>query len=588
MRRRSAAANVAGVPPRSEILRSAMENRVTQPRGRTGVRSAAPHDPEFLIGAVLLVAVLIIGLLTARDYGITADEFIFDPAGPKALAWYTSGFADRSLFGYYDTYLYGPWFQILVAAAQSLHIADPFTMRHALTFVVGLLGIAALIPLGRLAIGPWAGLAAMVLCLTTGNLYGGLFFTPNDVPFLAAMTWATLAIVVMARHPVPTWSATLAAGLFGGLAIATRFGGVLAQAYLVGAMTLCALEAVAGTKEHRVEALLAIAARTLAALVVAWLTAIALWPWLQAANPFGRFVQVYDYFIRSYVQFAFPAWGQTLSSGALPWHYIPGQLLARLPEGFVALLVIAALFGVVAVGQFIRDCGTRVQQSGFAGALTCAASLAQSRNLLVVTVAALGPPLFVIARGSVIFDALRHLLFVLPMLALVAGWALLKLLPLFSRLPAYGIAAVTLHLVTTVSTLVYLHPLEYVAMNGFAGGVAGAHGRFDLDYWSAAATEAVRRLEARLAHDPQPRFATRVPRVMVCIGFREVMAAPIFRQPWVVVTEPKQADFLIETERSQCKRDVPGTVIDKVQRFGVTFARTIAMPPPAGDAARQQ
>jgi hypothetical protein len=44
-------------------------------------------------------------------------------------------------------------------------------------------GIAALIPIGRLAVGRWAGLAAVALCLPTGNLYGHLFFTPNDIPF---------------------------------------------------------------------------------------------------------------------------------------------------------------------------------------------------------------------------------------------------------------------------------------------------------------------------------------------------------------------------------------------------------------------
>src|SRR5260221_12668247 len=40
-----------------------------------------------------------------------------------------------------------------------------------------------------------------------------------------------------------------------------------------------------------------------------------------------------------------------------------------------------------------------------------------------------------------------------------------------------------------------LHPLEYVAMNALAGGTRGAYENFELDYWSAAASEALRRLE---------------------------------------------------------------------------------------------
>jgi hypothetical protein len=191
---------------------------------------------------------------------------------------------------------------------------------------------------------------------------------------------------------------------------------------------------------------------------------------------------------------------------------------------------------------------------------------------------ALGPPIFVVARGSVVFDGLRHLIFILPMLALLAAWALLQMAPLLLRMPTYAAGLVALHLITTVSIMVYLHPLEYIAVNAFAGGPVGAYGRFDLDYWSAAATEAVRRLEERLARHPPVEFAMRQPRVMVCIGFRESMVEPIFSQPWIVTTEPTEADFVIVTERSKCARNVQGIIIDRVERFGRIFAATIEMP----------
>ena len=97
------------------------------------------------------------------------------------------------------------------------HVADRITVRHAMTFLVGLAGLAALLPLGRLVGGRWVGLTAIVLCLMTGYVYGSLFFTPIDVPFLAAMTWATLAIAVMARQVLPSWPSTLAAGVLTGL-----------------------------------------------------------------------------------------------------------------------------------------------------------------------------------------------------------------------------------------------------------------------------------------------------------------------------------------------------------------------------------
>src|SRR5437016_5428492 len=103
------------------------------------------------------------------------------------------------------------------------------------------------------------------------------------------MTWALLAIVVMARGLVPTWPATIAAGVLTGLATATRFGGILSQAYLVAAMALVALEVGLRRERAATHAIPTIALRTLAALAVGWITMVALWPWLQAPDPLHRF-----------------------------------------------------------------------------------------------------------------------------------------------------------------------------------------------------------------------------------------------------------------------------------------------------------
>ena len=181
---------------------------------RLGNRApGAAIDGEIIAAAALLGAVLVVGLATATDYPLTVHEFNTDDYGPKALAWYTSGFKDRSHFETveFSLWYYGPWFQMFTAYVQSSDIADRVVVRHVLTFLVGLAGVAALLPIGRLAVGRWAGLVALVLCLLTGYFYGSLFFTPIDVPFAAAMTWATLAILVMTRQLIPSWWATVVA-----------------------------------------------------------------------------------------------------------------------------------------------------------------------------------------------------------------------------------------------------------------------------------------------------------------------------------------------------------------------------------------
>jgi hypothetical protein len=536
-------------------------------------------DGDVIVGVALLAVALVIGLATASHYGATVDEFNANDYGPKALAWYTSGFTDRSHFDDVESPLwyYGPWFQMLIAFVQSLGLADALTVRHALTFLVGLAGLAALVPIARLSVGRWAGPAALVLCLTTGYLYGSLFFTPIDVPFLAAMCWSTLAVLLMARQVVPGWPATIGAGLATGLAIATRTGGIITHGYLMGAMVLCAVEALALRGRAARPELWAILVRTAAAIAIAWMIAIALWPWLQIGNPFTQFEIAMVHFGKVPLDMEFPHWGELLRTTALPWSYIPEQWLARLPVGFLGLLALAVVFGIGMALWFARASLMRLRRAraGAGGLRRPALLLARSRRILLVWMAVIAPVGFVMIQHTTLYDGVRHTLFVIPMLAVLAGWALMRLVPYVRRIRVPVAGLVAAYLIALVVDLASLHPLEYVAMNALAGGTAGAFGRFELDYWGAAATEALHRLERRL--DAVGAFAQDLPgppSLLICIPYREHMVEPMLHRPWRIELDPRQADFVIETQRSNCAADAGSLMlIDEVKRYGRAFAR---------------
>jgi hypothetical protein len=552
-------------------LSSAVE-ALTVPIGR---KKAITIDRESAVSVALLLAALVVGLATAADYGVTIDEFNADDYGPKALAWYTSGFTDRSHFETveFSLWYYGPWFQMLTAAVQSLGLADPLAIRHALTFAVGLAGIAALCPIGRLSFGRWMGPAAVAICLSTGYLYGNLFFAPIDGPFLAAMCGATLAIMVMARTVMPTWPATICAGIAMGLAIATRTGGIITHAYLIGAMVLCGVDAVLSTGSAARDALLRIVARTAAAIVVAWVVAIALWPWLQIGNPFTQFTTAYVHFATIATDFEFDHWGQRLMTNDLPWSYIPEQWLARLPIGFLALLATAVVLGIVAAIRWARPCMAQWRRDGMPGLRDAVLPVARSRNMLLVWVAAFAPVAFLMISHATLYDGIRHTLFVIPMLALLAGWAFVRLMRALGRARVVGAAAAIGYAGVLLANLATLHPLEYIATNAFAGGTAGSYERFELDYWSAAATEALRRLESRL--DRADAFKDPMPSIVLCIPYREQMAGIMLDGKWRLETDLDKADFVIETQRYRCAADRPALLlIDEVSRYERAFAWT--------------
>jgi hypothetical protein len=272
--------------------------------------------------------------------------------------------------------------------------------------------------------------------------------------------------------------------------------------------------------------------------------------------------------------FEFQNWGRRTFTDNVPAWYIPGQLLARLPEGFLALLLLGMAVWIGAAGSWTRATLGALRRSGVLGLRPVATELAGSRAVLVVSVAAFGPIGVLILQGSTLYDGVRHVLFVIPMLAIVAARGLTSLLPFLRRLPIVPAALGVAHTAVIVVTLVILHPLEYIAMNSLAGGVAGAYGRFDLDYWSMAVPEALRRLEDRI--DAEGRFAGDPPRVLVCLGWREQLAGVMFRRNWIAETDPHKADYLIATERWPCADGTTAVLVDEVTRFGRPFARIYA------------
>ncbi len=536
-------------------------------------------DLEILIAIGLICGIAVFALARIDDYGITTDEWNADAYGAKAIAWYRSGFTDRAMFTDVEDTLwyYGPWFHMLVSAAQSLGLGEHWNVRHAMTFLCGLGGIALLLPIGRLAIGRWAGLTGIVLCLTTGYLYGSLFSTPIDVPFLFAMTAALAGIMLMADRPVPSWGASICAGLLTGLAVATRSSGFIAQAYLVGAMALCAIR-VATTGEHRLSDLGRIAVRAGSALAVGWLAAYCLWPWLQIGNPVSQFVEAFGYFANHPSSWTMLHWGQTVTTNDLPWHYVPGQLVARLPLTVLGLIVVAMALGLWRIVVHLDWRGLRDGQSRI-GAVAALVTR-ERRQMAIFCAATFLPIVFVIVEGSTLYNGLRHILFVIPLLALFAAAGFVWLLPWLRRLPILTAGAVSAYIGWQAATLSVLHPLEYIAFNTLTGGVHGAYNRFNMDYWAAAATIALRRLEDRVALEVPPDAPP--PKLLVCMPWREWLTASMYRRPWRLTLKAADAAYIIATEpQPGCAAGQPVVLIDEVKRYDRAFAWTYARRPGA-------
>jgi len=76
-------------------------------------------------------------------------------------------------------------------------------------------------------------------------------------------------------------------------------------------------------------------------------------------------------------------------------------------------------------------------------------------------------------------------------------------------------------------------------MNSLAGGVAGAYGRFDLDYWRWRFPR--RCAASRIELTPKAGVAGESTARAGLPGWREQLAGVMFRRNWIAETDPHKA-----------------------------------------------
>lgn len=546
------------------------------------IRSIARFGACDIATVALIAALVVIVLCTFRDYAISNDEGVQHHYGELIIAYYRSGFRVRDLFTFENLYLYGGLFDVIAVALSHVIPMDPYQLRHILCAMLGIGGIAASAATARLIAGPRAGLIAAVALTLCGAWYGAMFNHTKDIPFAAAMAGATLFLVRLARRlPSPRATDVAAFGLLAGAALGVRSFGLLLFVYLGLAMLIYL------PWDERGRARMSFAAssalKTFPAAVSAYLIMIAVWPWaaLSPLNPIrGLFAfSEFHYAIRTV--FA----GRVYQMADVPRIYVPGYLLIRVP---LITLAGAALAMISLVWQTLE------QQ--------------RRRDLALVSLTIIVPLASQVLFQGPAFTGMRHFLFLLPPLAVLAGVGFSELVDTLEmngrRLAAGAIALVGACFLWEGATLVRLHPYENLSYNALVGGLPGAFRRYDLDYWFNSMPEAIRMLETFVRNEaPAEAFkAPMIYSVAVCgerLPFDQTVTLTQlhfdFRSEW------DESEFFIAPTQMNCDRDLDGDIVATVERFGVPIAYvkdrraivkrpvvTVASPLPGQHATREK
>jgi Tfp pilus assembly protein PilF len=434
---------------------------------------------RLLFGMLCLVALIGLPLLSF-DYGITWDEPQDSRYARAVYDWYATFGEDRrcldvaGTMDHGDSGLkpelirhlvnYGP---VVSLAAEFLHTSlSPFGLyetRHLLNAFIALLGMLFTGLLARRA-GTWkTGVLAFAFILLTPTLFGHGMNNHKDIPFMAFAV-ASLYYMVRLLEEAPSfrWRTAGMLILFLGMTLGVRAGGLLYFAYLPLFAGLHWLgnrdarkkgKAFAGIKSYLKPIALVLSG--------AYLVGILFWP-AALQDPFGHPLAALRNFEKFGLTLIYEIFeGQRYAMTDFPWYYLPKSMLITVPLFVWAglLLFLAGLW------TFRRD--------------------TPRLTLFLLLFATLFPIGYVLFKQSPLYNSWRHLLFVYPTLAVLAamGWDRVSttIRPTWLR-PVSALAMVVL-IAPVLVWMVRNHPYQYLYYNELAGGLKGAYGVYETDYW---------------------------------------------------------------------------------------------------------
>lgn len=517
------------------------------------IRTATRLDPFDAASLALLAVLFVLVLVTFRDYAITNDEWIQHRYGELIVAYYKSGFTDRSVFGLDNLYLYGGLFDIVAVLLSHVVPLDAFDLRHLMCAMIGVAGLGSAIATARMIAGSRAGLIAGVALAVCGSWYGTMFHHSKDIPLAAAMAGALYFLLRAARDlPNPQMRHVIGFGALTGAALGIKVLGLLLLGYVGIAILISIPEPMIRTPWQARTFIWRSLVRLVPALALAYGIMIVTWPWsaLSPLNPIrGLFsFAEFHYNIRTVLD------GTVYRMATIPRIYVPVYIFIKLP---LLMLAGAALAMIFAALPKLAN-----------GVIAHRAR----REIGVVAVAALFPVLCEVILHGPAFCGLRHFLFVLPPLAILAGVGLDSLLKRVSGirlLAPVALAVVLVGFSWNAVTLYRLHPYEYLVFNPLVGGLEGASRRYATDYWFTIMPEAVDGLEAYLARtepvesrDPNHSYS-----VAICGERASFLKKAKPHLHWAEVWET--ADFFIAPTHMNCDRDSQGKIVATVRRLGV-------------------
>ncbi|MCC6818963.1 MAG: glycosyltransferase family 39 protein [Bacteroidia bacterium] len=435
------------------------------------------HSGYKRIFGIFATLLLVIMTWISFDYNITWDEPNHNTFSKDVLKYYTSFGSDTTMFDfqkaghrdYFTNVYYGMSIDVFSAAVNDIIGAkNEFATRHFFNSIVGFLCILFAALTVRLFTGWLPALITLLALTCSPSFFGHCFNNPKDIPFAAGYIMAifyTLRLIKELPNPRHQTKVMLAIAI--GFAISIRAGGLLLIFYLALAALFHFIYTISENKKVEMGKVFWKYFKTFGLVALAgYIIGIIMWPYALRQPLTGAIKALREFEKFSYLTYyeLFEGTRQYIK----PWHYEPKLIMITAPLAIVGGLILGTLLGWFKQGKL---------------------KMIMFGLLFFMT---LFPAVYAIYKGSYVYNGWRHFIFIYPSLVAIAmiGWYQLAA---FIKNQKAGLIVLILVAVTFIKPGLWSilnHPYQYMYFNELAGGIKGANGNYELDYWNQSPRQA--------------------------------------------------------------------------------------------------
>lgn len=423
---------------------------------------------------ISLGIMLVIMLLTSKDFGISGDELTQNTYGELVYKYYASFGKDKSCFEPFgrinNAFYYGGFYDLLCVTVNKILHSDTFNTRHFINAIFGFMIIVFGARLARFMKDWRAALIVAWMLFLSPRFLGESMNNPKDIPFALGMLMGVYYILRFLRNfPKPTWRDMAGLAVSIGLAISARVGGIMLLPYLfVGVVLHYFFE---WRKQYTLTSkeMKGLVVRSIIVCAAGYLLGLIFWPY-GLENPISNPLKALSEMSQFSTSIGMLFEDKRIMSDKVPWYYIPKWIFISTP--------VIILAGIVLSPWLLKLKEYKFASLGF------------------IFFAAIFPVVYIIYKKSPLYDGWRHLLFVFPPLVVLAGLTFTALIDRAkSKAIRYAVVGVLcLGLALPAKWCIANHPNEIVYFNEFTGGINGAYGYYETDYYMNSLKQAAYKL----------------------------------------------------------------------------------------------